>query len=64
MGFHQKNIYKNNQDSKKKTEEKGTEILLKEIIAEKFPNMQRELDIQVHRAMEGQPIISMQKDLL
>lgn len=30
--------------------EKGAESIFKEIIAEKFPNLGKELDIQVHEA--------------
>ena len=30
--------------------EKGVESLFKEIIAKKFPNLRKELDIQVHEA--------------
>ena len=32
--------------------EKGTESLFNEIIAENFPNLEKELDIQVHKATE------------
>ena len=33
-----------------KGKEKGKESLFKEIMAENFPNMERNLDIQVHEA--------------
>lgn len=38
-------------------------MLLKEIIAEKFPELRKELDGQVHES-EEQLITSMQKDVL
>lgn len=40
--------------------EKGTESLFKEIIAENFPSLKKELYIQVHETKEHL-IISMQK---
>ena len=50
MGIHQKNKYQNNCDSRKRRREKGAENLFKEIIVKNFPNLGRELDIQVHEA--------------
>ena len=38
------------QDFQKEEKEKGTECLSEEIIAEKVPNMEKEIDIQIHEA--------------
>lgn len=50
IGYHQKDKWLNNWDSRRKKSRRGEENLTEEITAENFPNMGKDLDIQVHEA--------------
>ena len=50
MGYHQKKQSVNYWGSRRRREGKGVESLFKEIMAENFPILERDLDIQVHEA--------------
>ena len=46
--LHQKGQHKDNWYSRRNERKEGAECLFKEIIAENFPNLEKEQDIQMH----------------